>query len=94
MPRSAGAKHTDRTNNHSEETQTARPGQARPDLSTTLFSSSKNNKSGAQPSPAQLRLFKSETGFHSDSSGNIISEIIVKADFDPTFIIRRKEEDN
>ena len=67
----------------------------RPDLSRTLFSSSKNNKSGAraQPGTHQLRLFKYETGFHSDSSGNIISEIIVKADFDPTFIIRRKEED-
>ena len=69
----------------------------RPDLSRTLFSSSKNNKSGAPPSPArpgthQLRLFKYETGFHSDSSGNIISEIIVKADFDLTFIRRRKKK--
>ena len=66
----------------------------RPDLSRTLFSSSKNNKSGAraQPGTHQLRLFKYETGFHSDSSGNIISEIIVKADFDLTFIRRRKKK--
>ena len=28
-----------------------------------------------------------ETGFHSDSYGNIIHEIIVKADFDSNFII-------
>ena len=86
MSRSAGAKHTDRTNNHREETQTAR-------LSRTLgCSHHKITNQVPQPSPVQLRLFKYETGFHSDSSGNIISEIIVKADFDLLFIIRRKEE--
>lgn len=43
----AGAKHTDRTNNQGEETQTARP-------IKTLLNGSKNNKSGAQHSCSPL----------------------------------------
>ena len=54
-----------------EETQTARP----------IKNSVKWIKKQQIRWAVQLLLFKYETGFHSDSSGNIISEIIVKADF-------------
>ena len=62
-----------------EETQTARP----------IKNSVKWIKKQQIRWAVQLLLFKYETGFHSDSSGNIISEIIVKADFAPLIIKRR-----